>query len=358
MSTANVVIPDHAPLIYTPKFFRPEKAFENYEPDTTNAYREGLEYALEHGLESAQRLMAKGISHAAMYTDLQSGFRDKSRSLPVKVVDSTGRVINSTDIVVLKSCVRLINGTVTDYFTVLVASQDGHTTNHISFDRYWRNNKGLALDLSGRKAACLTLEDEKKCVFRCYGFTATGTEDIGYFRAQFDPLDSVQYWKHLQATGQGDIWVFVPHCELTTPDVNIHPLLAECLAFASGARSIQPIILAKGHISTTDWFGPLVPCRPDNSHSQGGFRKDIVDDFFKPVKTAEFQGVAEDFCDYFMKRQTMEYLAGTEFLERLRFLTDGTAPIIPNSPKVATLNAEAAKAGIKFISHDTPFNQS
>lgn len=199
MST--LVVAPHAPLIYTPSFFRPEKAYENFIPDTAGAYREGLEYGLKNGLDSAQRLMKRGIKHALMCTDLQDGFRDKSLSLPV----------NGTDNVVLKICSRLINGIVSDFYTVLVLSQDGHPTNHISFDRYWRDNKGHALDLSSRKAACLTLEDESKSVFRCYGFTATGTETHGYFRAQFDPKDSVEYWKHLQATGQGDIWVFVPH---------------------------------------------------------------------------------------------------------------------------------------------------
>ena len=134
--------------------------------------------------------------------------------------------------------------------------------------------------------------------------------------------------------------------------VDLHPLLAETIAFACGARGIQPKIIHKGYLPYTDWFGPLEPCRPCSfleGHSEG-----IINEM-KKFNTAEFVGVAEDFCDYGMKIQTLCRLEGTPYVSGLRFLTDCTVPIVPNDQKVLDLNARALKAGVRFITHDEPF---
>lgn len=338
-------------LAYTPSFWDPAKATARYSPDIAAATREGIRYAVKNHLQSAHALMKKGVAHAAMFTDLQEDFRDKDfgcSRLPV----------SGTNEVVLRMAARLINGTVEDYFTGVVYSLDGHPSQHISFDTYWVDQHGEPLDLSKHGgAAILTLADEPKAVFKVMAFGAKGPYDVGYYQARFDTKDSVAYWKHLQATDQGPIWVFVPHCQLGTDGVNLHPLLAEAIAFFAGARAAQPMIIGKGHISGTDWFGPLCPCRPNPNHPQGGFQTEIVD-FFKLFDTVEFSGVAEDFCDYNMKRQTLEKLAGTEYVKKLRFVKDGTAPIIPNAQHVIDLNARALREGVKYIESNTPFTQS
>lgn len=333
-----------AKLIHTPNFFSTEKADQDYKPDISAAMQEGIAYARANQLKSAQQLMKSGIAHALMMTDLQEDFRDRGR-LPVK----------GTDAVVLRTCVRLLNGIVTDYFAGIIFSLDGHPPQHRSFDHNYVSHDGTTLDLSKHgKAAMLTLVDEGKAVFRVTAFGASGPYEVGLYQPRFDPRDAVEYWKHLQATGQGDIWAFVPHCVIATDGVNLHPLLAETIAFACGARSLQPTIIHKGHLANTDWFGPLQPCRPDSNHAQGGFQKGVID-VFKQFGTVEFAGVAEDFCDYYMKKQTMDNLQGTEYLAKLRFLTDCTAPIVPNAAHVQRLNDEAKAAGVQFISHDMPF---
>lgn len=347
MSTnGNIVVADHGSLIHTPAFWDPRKAYIDYVPDLEAAYREGVAYKLAHNLESAHSLIKRGVNHAIMLTDLEEGFRDNGE-LPVI----------GTDDVVLRVAVRLLNGTVTPYYTTIVYSLDGHPLQHISFDTYWRDVKGNALDISKHgKAGCLRLVDEDKAIFEAYAFDEQGnTYVIGLYRPQFDPFGAVAYWKHLQKTGQGDIWVFVTHCVIGTKGANLHPLLMEVIAFAAGARSIQPTILNKGHLHDRDWFSPLVPCLPDPSHPQGGFQKGVIDDAFKPALTVDFAGVAEDFCHYYMLLHTMEYLAGTPYLQKLRFMTDGTAPIVPNAKHVIALNARAQAEGIIFITHDSPF---
>lgn len=334
-------------LIHTPAFFSPEKARLWYKPDLGAALREGIEFGLKNKLKSAALLLKDGIARALMATDLQADFRDGGR-LPVK----------GTDDVVLRVCTRLINGTVEDYYGGVIFSLDGHAPYHISFDYYWRDKDGNPLDLSKHGGAgILTLEDEAKGVFKAQAFNADGPYVVGYYQARFDVKDSVEYWNYLQATKQGPIWVFVSHCVIGTDGVDLHPLLAETIAFMCGARSLQPTIIHKGHLSNTDWFGPLEPCRPDPNHAQGGFQKEVID-VMKRFKATEFVGVAEDFCDHNMKRQTLEKLEGTEYIGKLCFVTDGTAPIIPNAQHVLDLNAKARKAGVRFIQCDTAFAAS
>lgn len=331
-------------LTHVPAFFDPKKAALDYKPDISAAMHEGIAYGLEHKLKSANELISLGIGHAFMLTDLQNDFRDKGR-LAVK----------GTDDVVLRVCLRLLQGTYVDHYAGVFYSQDGHPIWHMSFDYSYHDKDGKALDLSKHGgAAIMKLVDRKKAIFEVTAFGPSGPYRVGYYQPYFDGADMVEYSDHMEATGQGPIWVFVGHCILGTDGVNLHPLLVETLAFMSGARKMQPNPIFKGHLRKTDWFGPLRPCRPDPNHPQGGFQKAIVDDM-KQFKTVDFAGVAEDFCDYNMKLQVMEYLEGTEYMAKLQFITDCTAPIIPNAEHVQKLNAKARAAGVKFITHNAAF---
>lgn len=345
-------VADYAPLVYTPGFFDPSKAYQWYRPNLDGAYIEGVELAKKRDLANFAELMKAGIKNAAMLTDLQSDFRGKSDQ-------GVGRLpVQGTDDVVLRVCARLINGTVQDHYSGLIWSEDGHSPNHISYGANWIDRNGMPLDPRKHGNACiLELFDESKAVFVAKAFGPDGTPyEVGHYQRRFDPRDTVNYWKHLQATGQGPIWVFNIHCVLGTEGVSLHPLLQEVVAFMCGARMIEPTIVFKGHINNTDWFGPFEPCRPDSGHPQGRFQKDIVDQF-RAFDTVEFSGVAEDFCDFNAKRQVMKYFDGTEFFGKMFFLSDGTAPIIPNAPHVQELNKEARDKGVKFITHDSPFGQ-
>lgn len=333
-----------AALLYTPSFFSPAKADENYAPDLGAAFMEGVEVGKRLKLKSAQQILATGAASMIFATDLQEDFRDQGR-LPVK----------GTNEVVLRTCVRLINGIISGKIAGIGFSLDGHPIMHTSFDHDWRDQNGNPMDLSKHgKAAILTLADEGKAIFKATCFGADGPYEIGFYQRHFDPKDAVDYWHHLQKTNQGPIWVFVSHCVIGTNGTNLHPLFAECVAFACGAISMQPYVLFKGHLENTDWFGPIAPCRPDPKHAQGGFQKGVID-MMKKFAEVDFVGVAEDFCDFNMKRQVMESLAGTEFIKKLRFVTDGTAPIVPNAAHVLKLNDEARAAGIQFINHASPF---
>jgi nicotinamidase-related amidase len=349
MSIASLTIATHAPLVHTPSFFRPEKAYMWYKPDIEGAYREGVEYARAHKLRSAAQLQKAGILNMLMVVDLQEDFRGENED------GQSGRLpVPAMDDVVLRTVVRLLNGTVTDYFSSLTVSQDGHPANHISFGTYWRDHNGKPLDTRAHGGACpLDLVDEARAVFKATAFGPSGPYEVGLYQAHFDRDASVAYYKHLQATGQGSIWGFNVHCCLNTDGVNLHPLLIEAIWFFAGARSAQPQIIFKGHLSDRDWFGPLQPCWPDPGHPQGGFQKHVVDSFVQQ-NNVEFVGVAEDFCVYHMERQTIDFLSGSDHFKKLVFVEDGTAPIIPNAAHVLALKTEARKKGVRFINHDAP----
>jgi hypothetical protein len=342
-----VEIAQHADLVHTPDFWDARKAYSWYSPDIEGAFIEGCEFRRRHNLRKAAELVEAGISNIAMLTDLQFDFRDEGR-LPVQ----------GTDDVVLRCCVRLLNGTIgTEYYTGYVYSQDGHVPFHISYATRWRTMDGSPFDLRTNKAAVLDLVNEAKGIFKatCFDPTDGSPIDMGYIQSMLNIKDTVKYWHHLQDTDQGPVWVFANHCKLGTDGVNLHPLLAETLAFIEGARFVAPVPVSKGHIRDTDWFGPLEPCRPDSNHPQGGFQKAIVDLFAAATGTVEFFGVAEDFCNYNMQRQVMRHFEGTPFFNQMAFATDGTAPIVPGAQHVLDLYDEARAKGVRFFTHDEPF---
>lgn len=343
-----VTVAKHAELTFeTPAFWDPKKAYlPFYAPDLDAAYIDGYKFGQRHNLGTAAKLEKAGISNLLMITDLQQDFRDYGR-LPV----------SGTDDVVLRTCARLLNGFLgTDYYTRVVYSQDSHPTNHISHSTRWIQTKdGMPLDLSDNKAAMLELVDERNCLFRAQCPTANGLVDLGLVQSRIQIRDTVAYWHHLQDTGQGPIWVFATHCKIGSDGVNLHPLLQETLAFIEGARLMEPLPVFKGHLKHTDWFGPFEPCRVDTSHPQGGFQKPVVDVFERVSGWVEFVGVAEDFCDYYAKEQVIRHFEGTDFFGKMAFITDGTAPIVPNSQKVQDLNNKAASLGVRFLTHDAPF---
>lgn len=353
MLPPGVSVAPYADLVYTPQFWDPRKAYAWYSPDVEGAFIEGVEFRKRHGLRKADDLKRDGISNIMMLTDLQFDFRDGGR-LPVI----------GTDTVVLRACARLLNGTIgAEYYTGFVYSQDGHVPFHISYGTRWRTLKGVPLDLRVHKAAVLDLYDRAKGLFQATAFDpADGSPvDLGYIQSTLNAKDTVAYWDYLQGdparpeTQQGPVWVFANHCKLGTDGTNLHPLLAETLAFIEGARFVEPTPIFKGHIRDTDWFGPLEPCRPDPTHSQGSFQKQIVDLFAQASGRVEFIGVAEDFCNFNMQKQCIRYFDGTPFLRQMAFITDGTAAIVPNAPHVVALYDEARAKGIEFFTHDAPF---
>lgn len=348
-SPSNVPVAHHADLLYTPSFWDDKKAYAWYSPDIEGAFIEGVEYRRKNKLKSADELAQDGTSNIAMLTDLQNDFRDAGR-LPVK----------GTDDVVLKTCIRLLNGTVANYFTGVVFSQDGHPAYHISYSDRWRTLKNQPFDLRVNKAAVLDLVDPAKGIFRatCFNPADGSPIDMGFIQSMINIKDTVAYWNYLQQTGQGPVWVFATHCKLGSDGVDSHPLIVEVLAFMEGARLLSPVPVYKGHIRDTDWFGPLQPCRPDPTHPQGGFQKPVVDLFETVTGLVEFYGVAQDFCNYYMQKQVMDHFEGTPFFKKMAFALDGTAAIVPNAPHVEALYKTAKAKGVNFFMTGDDFSSA
>lgn len=327
-------------LTHTPEFFRPEKAFLDYRPDLASAFREG------HIL--AQKMTPKlGAAPAILaITDLLQDFRPGGRL-----------AVGGTDEVVLRVVQRMIEGTITSYYAGMAVFYDSHPFDHVSFDYHFIDQDGIPLDLSLLKAARLRLLDADKAEFMAYAYGSDGPYDLDIYYPRSSREVFVEYCQFLQEKGFGDAWVFAPHCIKGTDGTNLHPLVAEALAFFTGFSGIQPLVIWKGHLADTDWFGPLEPCWPDEA-AGCGFDYDTFG-FLTSRSILEDAGVAEDFCTYWMRRQLLNYrLSRTNknASNQLIFLSDGTAPIVPNAPHVAELYEQARHKGVIFAQHDTPFS--
>lgn len=345
-----VTVASHAPLLYTPEFWDPRKAYAWYSPDIEGAFLEGVKFRLENHFKTLQQLKDAGLAiNLLMITDIQGDFRPGGR-LPVL----------GTDDVMMRLAARILNGVFTGYYGDIIYSKDGHVPWHISYGSRWMTERGVPFDLRIHKAAVLSLEDDMRgrALFRatCFDPQDGSPIDMGYVQSMVNALDSVAYWDHLQKTGQGPIWLFANHCKIDTDGTNLHPFLSEILAFVEGFRGIEPLPLFKGHIRDTDWFGPLEPCRPDSTHPQGGFQMPIIDRFMATRGRNEFVGVAEDFCEHHMERQAVDRLNGTPHLRRLAFASDGTAAIVHNAPHVLAFHQKAAAQGIQFFKLGDPFD--
>lgn len=364
LMTITPTVADHAPLVYEPEFWDPRKAYQDYEPDLTAALQEGFRYAQTHGLETGQQLRERpeGVS-AVYFTDPQCDFRPGGR-LPV--MGATGGY-NSADDVILRSCVRALNGFVTGHYGGWFDSEDGHPSVHCSFASYFKSIKQQGMfDLSQHKAATLKLEDPQRCLFNATCFGLDGSPiPMGLVQPMYNAKDLVACYNHMAATEQLPMWAFTEHCVGGTKGVSLHPLVQEVRAFVTGLRRIVPKPIHKGHIIDRDWFGGLCDvwsytegqpgASPNTNHPQAGFQKELVDGW-KRFRTIEFVcQIAQDFCGYWTQRQSLWYFEGTEFADKMRYMMDGNAPIIPNAPHVLALYAKAKGLGVKFINHDTPF---
>ncbi len=329
-------------LKYTPRFFDEKKAGMDYVPDLGAARREGMEFARNLATVTAERLQTRGAGTLAVLTDLLQDFRDRGR-LPVKGADA----------VVFRVCLRLIYGVTEGDLAGVIAAIDGHPFGHISFDSSWIGSNGKPIDLSNHgKAGLLTLDSKEKATFRLHVFNPDGTTRVlDTCVPAVDPQDAVLYYQYLRASGQGDIWVFVPHCIIGTDGTNFHPLLAETLAFCSGVRQFDPHIINKGYLRDTDWFGPLQACRPNSKTGEGMINNDAIS-LMKRFSAIEFMGVAEDFCELGMRRVALDTLDVRGYDGVIRFITDGTAPIVPEADHVTEFYELARNKGVKFITHD------
>ena len=321
-----------------PKFWDSRKASQWYLPDIHSVREEGR----RAGLAPATAQVKAGRANLLIGIDFERDFTEDGR-LPVK-----GTYDDLT-----RFCLRLLRGTYEEHYTHLMFSIDGHPPHTIHSDSWWEDEAGNPPNVHPVPMQ-MELQDAARRLFR--GLFPDGTPTGKYFRPTvMRKYTTEEYAPHLQKTGQGNIWVFADHCHLGTDGVCLPPLLVEVIEFVCAARKIQPIFVHKGHIAQTDWFGAFEPCMPIPSHPQGGLQTTLLD-VIRDCQTTDIGGEADDFCVANTMLQVERYFGGEpDVLRRIRFLTDCTSAIVPQSPFLAARRMEMAQKGITVINHDEAF---
>ena len=252
---------------------------------------------------------------------------------------------------------RIIQGTLNQFYTDLIITVDTHPIYHRSAPIGWEDEQGNLPDASVPLFMILIDDNPADPIFEAINVLGV---NLGKFRPTFMKGHAVDYWKHLQATkqGNGHIWVFAPHCQEGTEGKEINGALRELITWFGAARKIEPAFLFKGMIRQVDWFGPFRPCMDVPTHPQGSWQTNFLDKI-KWSKTTEIAGEAEDFCVGTGVNQVLDYFEGEQdVLKTISFLGDCTSAIIPGSDVVQALHARMKSAGVRIITHDAPFDDA
>ncbi len=322
-----------------PSFWNPDNVRNPlYVPNLGRAREEGR----KAGLEKVSRQLKRGGSrNALILIDFERDFGDKGR-LPV-----TGAYDDA-----VRLGERLIKGTLDEFYTDLIATIDVHPSTVIHGDTWWADEMGNPPDVSFPLFMVLIDDNVNRPVFEANWVD-------GRPKKKYSPTlmrtHTVKYAKHLQATGQGNIWVFTAHCREGTDGINLVPALAELIEWASTARGYETMFMHKGHIAHVDWFGPFRPCMDVPDHPQGGIQTAYLD-VIKECATTEIAGEAEDFCVNAGVLQVLDYYNDQpDVLRSIKFIGDCTSAIVPNSDVVTNLHATMKQKGVQVIMHDSPF---
>lgn len=321
-----------------PSFWDPRNVSNPlYVPNLQRAREEGK----KAGIASASEQIKKGDCHLSLGIDYEDDFMPHGR-LPVQGMYED----------VERYCDRLIKGICEEYYTHIMKTFDKHPPHVVHGDTWWADEFGNPPNLS--LPVTMTLDDPnpKKPAFKCNYLDGSPSK---IFFPTTMRKHTIKYWNHLNATGQGDIWVFTSHCREGTNGINLPGALVEVIEWAAAARYIQPIYLYKGMIAEVDWFGPFRPCMDVPNHPQGGLQTQYLD-IIKACKTTDIAGEAEDFCVNWGVRQVLDYFGNEpDVLKTIRFIGDCTSAIVPGSQVVKDLHDVMGKSGVKVITHNEPF---
>ena len=322
-----------------PTFWNPKNIADPfYVPDFNRAREEGRKAGLE---KVTRQLKRGGDRHLLIGIDQEVDFGDKGR-LPV-----TGTYAD-----IERFGERVIRGALEEHDTDYIFTIDIHPATVIHGDGWYTDDQGNppAVDLPMWME--LVNDSETNPVFEGHWVDGRPTKK---FRPRLMRKHTYKYAKHLQATGQGNIWVFTAHCREGSNGISLIPALMELIEWASVARGVQPMFMYKGMIAEVDWFGPFRPCMDVPGHPQGGLQTKYLD-IIGDCKSTQIAGEAEDFCVNAGVLQVLEYYGKKpDILKRISFLGDCTSAIVPGSDVVKNLHKVMKEKNVQVVKHDAPF---
>lgn len=321
-----------------PSFWDPRNISNlNYVPNIAAAIAEAVKLTLK----PAKKQKEEGNANLLIIID------------PEKDFTPGGRLgVNGTFEDIERLGERIIEGTLSEHYTDAVITIDQHPEFHISSPTWWLDEFGNMIDATLPVMLTLIDNNPNDPVFE--GLNVAGKK-LGKVRPRLMKKHCIKYAEHLQATGQGSIWVFTPHCLQGTDGIQVNGALRELLTWFSVARKTDLSFLYKGHIAQVDWFGPFCPCMEVPGHPQGGWQT-IYLDKIRDSKTTEIAGEAEDFCVKCGVDQVIEYYGNQpDVLKTIKFLGNCTSAIVPGGDAVKALHKNMSDNGVQVINHDAPF---
>lgn len=322
-----------------------------YAPNLELAHAEGLKW--RRRLTSAAKRERRNGGRLLVGIDLQWDFSDAGRLAVPGTFDDLERLID-----------RIIRGVFEEeYYSDFIITHDNHPEHVIHGETWWEDENGNPPDVS--VPVHMELVDPKgRMPFLCHYLTGAASKP---FRPRLKREYTInEYAPHLKQTGQGDIWVFAPHCKFGSDGVMLIPAFQELLAVVAVALDLNITHMYKGHVPDTDWFGPFRPCMDRPGHSQAGLNTELLKRVAINLIT-EVAGEAADFCVRAGELQFGHFYGpGNAYgqdpavLNRVKFITNCTSPIIPDNPVTGkTPNADHRKAmaalGVQAIEHNWAF---
>jgi nicotinamidase/pyrazinamidase len=185
--------------------------------------------------------------------------------------------------------------------TTIYASLDTHVPFQIFFSAWWRDPQ--------------TGEHPQP-------FTAISAEDLdrGRWEPVLEPEWSARYVHLLNQQARKDLMIWPPHTMQGTQGHMLVAPISEAIAWHSAARGTQPIYIAKGLTTRTEFYGIFGAEVPDPVDPNSNLNAILLDAVMQHDKIY-IAGEAKSHCVLETQRQLSAHLRDQP-LTRLHFLTD------------------------------------
>lgn len=155
--------------------------------------------------------------------------------------------------------------------------------------------------------------------------------EAGKFRPAFEPLESIDYVKKLEADGKKVLMIWPYHCLEISPANSIVPILAQAMMYHSAARHAQTICLRKGNEPRTEMYGILKPevvCPKSQIPTAWGMNTAFLDILAKHDEIY-IAGEAKSHCVLeTLEQMIAEFQANSpDALAKMRIIDDCMSPV-------------------------------
>lgn len=292
-----------------PGFYQPQRVGTLFKPDVTGAVAAGRALGLPPAKQDAQRI-------ALLLVDVQVDFVHEDGALSVPgAVDDTRRTIEW----LFANLPRI---------TTIYASLDSHYPIQIFHPAWWVDADGKHTD----------------------PYTVISHADVqaGRWRALYESEWSPEYVARLEENSKKQLMIWPYHTLIGTLGHTLTPALYEAMAYHSGAREAQPILIEKGKIAKSENYSAFEPEVKLDNLPDGGLQVDYLEQFAR-YDRIYIAGQAKSHCVLESVSTLMRYFAQRpDVIGKLRVLTDAMSSVAHPEIDFETLATTAFK---RFAEH-------